>query len=529
MNESTRDEYSVAVLATTGRDADLTRRVLADAHIACKICEDVDALCCEIRDGVGALVIAEEAIFADASFRAVADALDRQPRWSDLPLLVLTARGADSPTAMRTLDALGNVTLLERPLRIGAFVSSARAAIRGRQRQYQIRAHIAERERTEASLRDADRRKDEFLATLAHELRNPLAPISNAAQLLQMTPQRESRQWASEVIGRQVRHLARLVEDLLDVSRISRDKVELRLARVDLGDIVHSAIETSQPLIAGRDHAFSMELPAEPLPLDADATRLAQVISNLLNNAAKFTPNGGRIALIVTRDDAFVTIRVRDSGVGIDAAMLPKVFDMFIQADNRLERTTGGLGIGLTLVRHFVEVHGGTVEALSAGRDRGSEFVVRLPLAVTRSDAPAAATDGEAGKRHDGPLRILVVDDNVDSADSISALLACQGNDVTTVNDGAQALESCARAPPDVALLDIGMPNMNGYDVATKLRLQPHGKEVLLIAMTGWGQEVDRSRSQASGFDFHLVKPLDFEELQRVLASATAHHPVLVQ
>ena len=528
MNESTRDEYSVAVLATTGRDADLTRRVLADAHIACNICEDVDALCCEIRDGVGALVIAEEAILANASFRAVADALDRQPRWSDLPVLVLTARGADSPTAMRTLDALGNVTLLERPLRIGAFVSSARAAIRGRQRQYQIRAHIAERERTEASLRDADRRKDEFLATLAHELRNPLAPISNAAQLLQMTPQRESRQWASEVIGRQVRHLARLVEDLLDVSRISRDKVELRLARVDFGDIVHSAIETSQPLIAGRDHVFSMDLPAEPLPLDADATRLAQVISNLLNNAAKFTPSGGRIALVVTRDDGFVTIRVKDNGVGIDATMLPKVFDMFIQADNRLERTTGGLGIGLTLVRHFVDVHGGTVEARSAGRDRGSEFIVRLPLAAVPSDAPLAAAAPEQHARQDA-LRILVVDDNVDSADSISALLASQGNDVTTVNDGAHALESSARAPPDVALLDIGMPNMNGYDVATKLRLQPHGKDMLLIAMTGWGQEVDRTRSRASGFDFHLVKPLDFEELQRVLAGATAHHPVLVQ
>jgi len=509
--------YSIAILAPHGRDADLTRKVLTEAQIESHICADLAALCEAVRTGAGAILVAEEAILREPAFQTLSDALSTQPNWSDLPVLILTARGADSRTATRALDTLGNVTLLERPLRVGSFVSSARAAVRARQRQYQIRAHIAEREKTEEALRDADRRKDEFLATLAHELRNPLAPISNAAHLLQLKPKLDSLQWASDVIERQVHQLARLVEDLLDVSRISRDKIELRASSVDLHEIVHNAIETSQPLITERAHDFRVDLPTEPLPLHADATRLAQVLSNLLNNAAKFTPRGGRIVLAAVRDARGVTIRVADTGIGIEPAMLSQIFDMFIQADNRLERTTGGLGIGLTLVRHFVEMHGGSVQASSPGRNGGSEFVVWLPLAGS-TEATAPPRGGEVPRTAAAHgLRILVVDDNRDNADSMCALLQFLGNEVATFNEGARALESIARAPPDVALLDIGMPNMNGYDVAAEIRRQPFGKNMLLIAMTGWGQEVDRQRSQVSGFDHHLVKPVDIDQLQRLL------------
>ena len=511
-------ERRVVVFAPTGRDGVLTCHALAEAHIDCIVSADIHAFCAAALDGAGVLLIAEEAILDEAAFTELAEALHRQPPWSDLPVLILTTRGADSPTATRALEDLGNVTLLERPLRVGSLVSSVRAGVRARQRQYQIRAHMAEREQAEESLREADRRKDEFLATLAHELRNPLAPISNAAHILHLKPKPESVQWASDVIGRQVGQLARLVEDLLDVSRISRDKIELRRSRVDLRDIVAAAIETSQPLLAERGHEFIATLPAEPLPVNADVTRIAQVVSNLLNNAAKFTPRGGRILLVAERDAGSVAIRVSDNGVGIDAAMLPKIFEMFIQEDNRLERTTSGLGIGLTLVRHFVQMHGGTVRAASAGRGRGTEFVIRLPL---DDEASTDELPSQIAATRDHPglgLRILVVDDNRDIADTMSNLLKMLGNDVATANEATQALESIARSPPDVALLDIGMPNMNGYDVAEHIRAQPYGKDILLIALTGWGQESDRERSRESGFDFHLVKPVDMEHLQRLLS-----------
>jgi len=511
-------EQRIAVLSPTGRDAELLCKVLTEARIDCTICRDVHALCREVRDGIGALLIAEEAIVPDEAFNALALAIAGQPQWSDLPVMMLTTHGADSPTAARALERLGNVTLLERPTRVGSLVSSARAALRARHRQHQIRVHIAEREKSEEALREADRRKDEFLATLAHELRNPLAPISNAAHILRMSPQGMSPQDARDVIERQVRHLARLVEDLLDVSRITRGKIELRRGRVDLCAIVLNAVETSRPLIAERGHELALELPPESLPLDADPTRLAQVISNLLNNAAKYTPRGGRIALTAAREDKSVTIRIKDSGIGIEPGMLPKIFDMFVQADNRIERSTGGLGIGLTLVRHFVELHGGSVHAASGGPNLGSEFTIRLPL----GEAPVAATsEPRAPGTPAGPgagLRILVIDDNNDNADTMSTLLRMLGHEVTVSNSGLEGLRCVADSAPDVALLDIGMPNMNGYEVAQRIRSQPHCRDMMLIAITGWGQEVDRVRSRAAGFDHHLVKPVDFDQLQKLLA-----------
>jgi len=511
-------EQRVAILLPTGRDAALTQRVLAEGGIECSVCADIDELSAVSREGVGAILIGEEGLSSPASFAALAVVIDGQPQWSDLPVMLLTALGADSAVAARALQQLGNVTLLERPLRVGALVSTARAALRGRQRQYQIRAYVIEREKSEKALRDADRRKDEFLATLAHELRNPLAPIRNAAHLMRMTPLPDPLQHATDVIERQVRHLSRLLEDLLDVSRISRGKIELRRSRVDLATVVADAVETSRPLIADRGHEFTVELPQQPVVLDVDATRIEQVISNLLNNAAKYTPAGGRISLKVEREKDTVIIRVKDSGIGIKPGLLAAIFDMFVQADNRLEREGGGLGIGLTLVRHFVQMHRGTITVTSEGPNLGSEFVVKLPLdSHAAGESADRAGDIVAIEPHATGLRILVVDDNRDSAETMSSLLQMLGNVVTTANAGPEALQRVAEAPPDVALLDIGMPVMNGYEVAERIRKYPGGRDILLVAMTGWGQEADRSRSRAAGFDHHLVKPVEVEQLLKLL------------
>ena len=506
-------EQHVAILAPTGRDAELLRNALADAGIRCVVVGDVKLLAASLDAQIGGVLIAEEALAPDPSFEAFRLAVDRQPNWSDIPVLLMTSSGADSPTAVRALDGISNVTLLERPLRVGSLVSNARAALRARARQYQIRDHMNERARSERALRDADHRKDEFLATLAHELRNPLAPIRNAARLMRMEPAEAAARDAPAVIERQISHLSRLVEDLLDVSRISRGKIELRLDTVDLVEVLRTAVETSEPLLRERRHRLALELPLEPVGILADATRLAQVVSNLLNNAAKYTPPGGQIALSARRAHGEVTIRVQDTGIGIDPVLLPNIFDMFVQADNRIERETGGLGIGLTLVRHFVEMHHGKVSA-EAAAGGGTEFVVTLPAPDTVTPRASARPPGSRSAPVEaGNLRILVVDDNRDNADSIGVILRLLGHDVTIAYSGADALERFVEPLPEVALLDIGMPLMNGYEVARRMRASPRGRDVLLVAITGWGQESDRKRSRAAGFDHHLVKPMELEHL----------------
>ncbi len=507
----------IAILCPTGRDAELTHKVLREAAMAGTECPDMRSLCSIVDENIGAIVISDEALLPPGAFDLLSQALRSQPQWSDIPVMVLTGRGANSPVAIRALEQLGNVTLLERPLRISALVSSARAALRARQRQYQIRAHVVERELSEHTLREAGRRKDEFLATLAHELRNPLAPISNAAYLMRRLQKDDSLQSAREIIERQVWHLARLVEDLLDVSRISRGRVDLRIERVELADVVRNAIETSQPLIDARQHRLEVSLPADPTPIDVDGTRIAQVIANLLNNAAKYTPRGGVISLSVVRESAWVTIRVRDSGIGIAPQLLESIFDMFVQADNRLEREMGGLGIGLTLVRHFVEMHGGTVRARSNGSGNGSEFVVTLPVVAQYVDGRSSGPEPSASAQPPGGLRIMVVDDSRDSAESMSSLLRTFGNEVAVASSGAEALEQLTVNVPHVVLLDIGMPGMNGYEVARRIRADSRTSGVLLIAMTGWGQDSDRKLSREAGFDHHLVKPVDVDLLLSAL------------
>jgi len=364
-----------------------------------------------------------------------------------------------------------------------------------------------------AGLSEANRQKDEFLAILAHELRNPLAPIRHCLQILRRSPDASARENARDVMERQLAQMVRLVDDLLDVSRITRGKVELRKERVALSSVIGSAIETSRPLIEHMHHELTVSLPGRRLELEADPTRLAQVFSNLLNNAAKYTDSGGDIRLAARVEGDDVVVSVRDNGVGIPADKIDSVFDMFSQVDRSMEKAQGGLGIGLTLVRRLVAMHDGEVKARSEGPGRGSEFLVRLPLALDRRAAPTAHEPEAPGMT---PLRILIVDDNQDGADTLAAVLRLTGHEVDTAYDGQEGVEAAERIQPDVVLLDIGLPRLNGYEAARRIRSQ--GRRTLLVAVTGWGQEEDRRRSRDAGFDHHLVKPLDPDELMRLLA-----------
>ncbi len=378
---------------------------------------------------------------------------------------------------------------------------------------------ITERKRTEEELAEANRRKDEFLAMLGHELRNPLAPILNTLHALRQdkaaTP---AQQQAVGMIDRQVRQLVRLVDDLLDVSRITRGKIHLRKERAQLSTVVNHAVETARPFINARRHHLAVSLPAESVWLEADPARLAQVFANLLNNAAKYTEPGGHIWLTAQREGNEAVVRVKDTGIGILAEMLPRIFDLFTQADRSLDRAQGGLGIGLTLVRSLVQMHEGTVTAVSEGFGKGSEFVVRLPVVPEvgglKPEAPAKVPEKERR-----PLRLLVVEDNVDTAESLAMLLRLYGHDVKVSHTGPAALQAVPVHRPDVVLLDLGLPGMDGYEVARRLREQGEFEKVPLLAMTGYGQEADRERTKEAGFNHHLVKPIDPEKLQDLLVT----------
>jgi PAS domain S-box-containing protein len=636
-------EQRILVLAPTAKDAVLTRSVLDRAAVTSVVCTSLEDLCAELETGVGAVLLAEETVLESRS-NCLSAWLARQPPWSDLPLLILARTGADSAAVAAAMDLLGNVTVLERPTRVAALVSAVRTALRARQRQYQIRDHLAERERSirahahlaaivessgdaiisttlegriltwnvgaerlfgyaaaeaigqpitllipreqhaaelallkrlrqgerveqyetvrvakdgrriemsltvspirydhggiiaastiarditqrrqvEAALREADRRKDEFLAILAHELRNPLAPIRNSLHIFRLTSQHDpNAERLGEMVERQVNHLVRLVDDLMEISRITRGKIELRKEPVELADIVRSAVETSRPFIEAAGHQLALAIPPEALTLEGDAVRLAQVFANLLNNAAKYTEPRGQISLTVRRQDQWAAVSVRDTGTGIPPEMLPRVFELFAQFDRRTDRAQGGLGIGLTLVKNLVEMHGGHVTAHSEGLGRGSEFTVLLPLAAA-GRAAAVGRTATIPAPVLSPRRILVVDDSRDAAESLGMLLQLLGADVHIVSSGPEALEALTTYKPAVVLLDIGMPGMDGHEVARRIRQQPQFQNVTLIALTGWGQEEDRRRSQAAGFDYHLIKPADVSALQTLLISLEA-------
>ncbi len=379
-----------------------------------------------------------------------------------------------------------------------------------------IAVDITERMKAEEALKTADRRKDEFLATLAHELRNPLAPVRNAVQVLRMADgDGEMSRAAIEMIERQSSQMVRLIDDLLDVSRISRGKITLRKEQVELTAVVQQAIEAAQPLFAEENQQLTVDISKDPIYLAADSIRLAQVVGNLLNNACKFTPRGGRVHVSVEQLDSQAVVRVRDSGIGIAADQLPGIFEMFSQVDTSLERTRQGLGIGLNLVKTLVEMHGGTVEAQSEGEGRGSVFTVCLPV-IAAGGATTLGISGEAPVAA-GLLRILVVDDNQDSARSLAQLLKHVGHTVQMAHDGLEAVEAAGPFQPDVVLLDIGLPKLNGYEAAPLIRRKCSGRKLVVVALTGWGQQDDRRRSEEAGFDEHMVKPVDFAELMKLL------------
>jgi len=619
------------VLAPTGKDAALATQMLDKAGVPSAICRDADELCREASLGAGGVLVAEEAL-TDPALSALAALVARQPAWSELPLLLLTQPGVASATIAAALECLGNVTLLERPIRVATLISAVRAALRARQRQYELRDRfeaqsllaaivassedaiisktlegiilswnagaermfgylsaeaigqpvtlivpsdrleeehmilerlrrgerieqfgtvrvcrdgrpidvsvtispvrdaanriiaasnvirdVTRQKQADQALREADRRKDEFLATLAHELRNPLAPIRNSLHILQLAAGSDPAvEQVREMMDRQVNQMVRLVDDLMEVSRITRGKIDLHKDRVELASVIQSAVETSQPLIEAAGHRLELAIPSEPLTLEADPVRLGQVFANLLNNAAKYTPEGGRIWLALRREGSDAVVSVRDNGIGIAADMLPRAFEMFTQIDGSHRLSQGGLGIGLTLVRRLVDMHGGTVSASSEGLGKGSEFIVRLPLANGRP-ADSATPSGKPAAL--APLRVLVVDDNHDAADSLGMLLTVLGAETQVVHDGPSALQVLEAFHPALVLLDIGMPGMDGYEVARAIRREPAFHNVMLIALTGWGQDEDRRRTTAAGFDHHLIKPTDIDALRALMLS----------
>lgn len=375
---------------------------------------------------------------------------------------------------------------------------------------------VTEQLEAEEALREADRRKSEFLAMLAHELRNPLAPITNALQVLRMTGgDGEAAETATGIMERQVSQMVRLIDDLLDVSRISRGKVELKKGDVELASVVNQSVEAARPLYESMKHELTVTLPEEPIYLNADPARLAQIVGNLLNNAAKYTERGGRVWLTVERQGGEAVIAVKDSGIGISAEQLPHIFEMFTQVDTSLERTQSGLGIGLTLVKRLVELHAGAIEVRSDGLGQGSEFIVRLP---TLKEAPQMQPPPSVREpKTPAGRRILIVDDNQAAAQMLATLLRLKGNQTHTVFDGLAAVEAAEANQPELMLLDIGLPKLNGYEACRRIREQPWGKDIVVVALTGWGQEEDRQKSQEAGFDGHLVKPVDFSALEKLL------------
>ena len=430
-----------------------------------------------------------------------------------VPIIFVTAGGADLQRRFRGYEA-GAVDFLGKPIEPDVLRSKANVFFELERQRQQIAQQNAELKTYASALQEADARKDEFLAILAHELRNPLAPLSNGLSALAARPDADKAAQVRAMMERQLAHLVRLIDDLMDVSRISRGKIELRRHDVDLREIAAQAIELSQPVIDAGRHALRYEPGDAPLMVNADATRLAQVLSNLLNNAAKYTPQGGSLALRLRAEGGCAVATVVDNGVGLAPDMLARVFGMFTQVDPQAENARSGLGIGLALARRLVDLHGGEIVATSQGVGRGATFTVRLPLAPAL--AALAAPEGKLG------LRVLIVDDNIDVAETMGWLLEAIGHEFEIVNDSRRAVEAAMRFQPDAILLDIGLPGMDGYEVCRALRADARFDRTAIIAQTGWGQDSDREKTAQAGFDLHLVKPIGIDRLEAALAEAVA-------
>lgn len=448
----------------------------------------------------------------------LAELMRGNERTRRIPIIFLTAGSADRQRRFRGYEA-GAVDFLHKPIEPDILRSKADVFYElALQRQQLSRQRDALRVYAEA-LKEADRRKDEFLAVLAHELRNPLAPIRYGLEIMKMSADEPVSEDIRAMMHRQLSHLVRLIDDLLDVSRISRGKINLSKESVELSEALQAALEASRPLIEANKHTLELRSAEEPIWIFADLTRIAQVVSNLLNNAAKYTPVGGHITLSVNRDGDHVVIDVIDNGVGIPQAMLPRVFELFTQVDGDTKRSQGGLGIGLALARQLVEMHNGTLTVASEGEGKGSTFTLRLPLFQPAvHPASPGASPSSTSSSASAPLKVLVVDDNVSSAETTAQILSMIGHSVALAHDGPEALETARSLRPDVIMLDLGMPGMSGYEVCRELRQDASFRDTMLIAQTGWGQERDREKTREVGFDHHLTKPVDFNELSALLA-----------
>ena len=510
-----RDEL-VLVLAPTGRDMPLACALLSErGGVPCEPCADMADVCEKIKLGAGAVLIAEEAIDG-AGARRLVDTLSAQLPWSDLPILVLAKNDADEEYGVSILKALRrrlNITVLGRPARIVTLLTAVQSALRARRRQYEVRDLLAE-------TRNAVRQRDQFLAMLGHELRNPLGAICNAMTVIDVasptTDALEEEQ--RDIIRRQTAHLGRLVDDLLDVARITSGKVTLQRRQLDLCEVAQRAVKAVEVPARAQRHELSINVTCEPVMIEADPVRLEQVINNLLTNAIKYTPAGGKIELSVSAEHESAVLRVRDNGIGIARELLPRVFDLFTQSERALDRAQGGLGIGLTLVRTLVEMHDGRVSVESAGTGAGSEFTITLPRVRTREPTTAPAVEMQTAHVN-GKSRVLIIEDQPDARRALQRLLQIWGHSVEVAEDGPGGVEAAAKCEPDVAFVDVGLPGLDGYEVAKQIRARL-GERIRLIALTGYGQPEDRERAMAAGFDLHLVKPVDRDQLARSVAEA---------
>jgi signal transduction histidine kinase/ActR/RegA family two-component response regulator len=541
MNSSDSPDERVLLLAPTGKDASLIDKVLGEAGVATEACAGIEEFCKKLQDGAGAAFITEEALTPFA-LDCLVEALDKQPPWSDFPLVVLTSGGGSVPANLGVLRALGeagNVTLIERPTRIITLVSALQAALRARRRQYEVREHLLEQKRAQEERAElleeaeaANRTKDEFLATMSHELRTPMTAILGWAHLLRTSRfSEDDLARALETVERNARAQTKLIDDLLDISRIITGKLRLDVRTVDLASVIEAAVDATRPTAEAKQIRLQTVIDPQAGPVSGDTDRLQQVVWNLLTNAIKFTPKGGRVQVRLERINSHVEITVSDTGRGISAEFLPHVFDRFRQADGTTTRTHGGLGLGLSIVRQLVELHGGTVSAESAGEGQGSSFTVQLPVLVTRREVfkPERRHPTAGGSiSFDCPpslkgLRVLVVDDEQDTRDLLRAVLEQCGSEVITAASAAEALEAFQQSKPDVLISDIGMPEEDGYELIWKVRALETGlgKRVPAIALTAYARVEDRVRALTAGFHVHVPKPIEPVELVAVVASLT--------
>ena len=491
------------------RDGRLTCGFLTEGGFSCVNCESWEAFRAELEQGVGAVVIAGEYLSESvlANLQAIVEA---QPPWSDLPVIIVA--GTEPVDDEDRFRRLGNVSLLQRPVSVDTLRSTVQAALRARGRQYQIRDLLRQRD-------EADKKKDEFLAMLAHELRNPLAPLRTGLELLKLEPSPELVARTKATMERQITNLTRLVDDLLDVSRITRGKVALKRVALDAREPMSEAVSAAQPLAISKGLTLDVQLPSQPVIVDADPVRVEQMIGNLIGNAIKFTPAGGRVRVSLDVNDGRALMRVRDTGVGIPPEHLHRVFDLFGQVTSSLDRSHGGLGIGLTVVRLIAELHGGTAQVFSEGEGQGTEAVVQLP--VQPQTVSFGTTSNPHSPPHGSAKRVLLVEDNADVAEMLAAYLQQLGHEVIQAHDGRAGLDAAMRHRPEVIVCDIGLPGLDGYEIARRVREEPGLQTCVLVAVSGYGDSTDRERARRAGFDYHLTKPADPVQLADLIAKTS--------